>query len=508
MTRVLIVAAAMALAVSAAQAQEFEFRFSTTTAGPPDTSGPSIPPGGCEAPFGDPLQDGQSIQAYFSDIVAFGAQCVAETRTCSDGSLSGSSIHQECEVAEGAACSLPWGATLSHEAVREAFLEPNVAWSSTCVAENRECYDGTLSGSYSYPACERAEQDVQPQPFSFVAIAGQNPSIQVISEIVNIQGIEGNVPVTIEGETAEFRICAIPNCGTVTADWSTEGVIAAGQYVQLRMTTHPDLGQSRTATVAVGSGSADWTVENTALACSALVWPAATSERWSGTAQTVGEGACRFNSPIVRIASTQYGISYDIPTAEAFCRNVIGPQGRLAGISGPSSPSKTSVVNGGAGYQITDFGASVLSFVTCTTQEQACTSGEWFDGSACQPRPPLSCASLKADTFHKNSTETAVDVGPGQCRIRRPQFTPNNRFILMEESTLRNWAATLPGSGGGAIVTDVRPFSGTGSNYGLWRAPGDGITIVPTAHQGTLEIEVAAPGYGTEAVLPPDIPGY
>lgn len=507
MTRVFLVAAAMALAVSAAQAQDYEYRYSTTTVGP-DGSGPILPPGGCEAPFGDPLEDGQSLQAFFSSGVAFGALCASEVRTCSNGTLSGSYVHQECVVAEGASCALPWGSSLSHDAVAEAFLEPNVAWSASCTAETRECFDGTLSGSFTYASCVKAEQDIDPQPFAFTPVAGQNPATQVTSDIVNIQGVEGSVPVSISGESAEFRVCAIPTCASVAADWATEGSVSSGQYLQIRMTSHPDLGQTRDATVAVGSRAVAWSVENTALACSALVWPAGTNERWSGTAQTVGTGACRFNSPIARIGSTQYGISYDIPTAEAFCRNVIGPQAKLAGISAPSGATRTSVVHDGGSYQITDFGASTLTTITCSTEAQTCAAGDWFDGSACVPRPPLSCASLKWDAVHKNSSEAAFDIGPGQCRIRRPLFTPNNRFIVMEASTLRNWAATLPGAGGGALVTDFRPFSGTGTNYGLWRAPGDGITIVTSAQQGTLEIDIAAPGYGVEAELPADIPGY
>lgn len=59
---------------------------------------PTSPPGECRLPWGGTLVSGQSVQAFQAASVAFGETCSEETRTCTNGRLTGSFTNQTCEV--------------------------------------------------------------------------------------------------------------------------------------------------------------------------------------------------------------------------------------------------------------------------------------------------------------------------------------------------------------------------------------------------------------------------
>ncbi|MFN3980105.1 MAG: hypothetical protein ACK4SA_06965 [Caldilinea sp.] len=66
----------------------------------------------CNLPWGGTINNGQSVTAYQSNSVPFGSSCVAETRTCSNGTLTGSYTNSSCSVQPPASCStqtLSWG---------------------------------------------------------------------------------------------------------------------------------------------------------------------------------------------------------------------------------------------------------------------------------------------------------------------------------------------------------------------------------------------------------------
>lgn len=58
--------------------------------------GPPPPSTGCTTPWGTTLLDGQMITAYQASSVPCGDSCVSETRTCTNGVLSGSFTEQTC----------------------------------------------------------------------------------------------------------------------------------------------------------------------------------------------------------------------------------------------------------------------------------------------------------------------------------------------------------------------------------------------------------------------------
>ncbi|MFA5592419.1 MAG: hypothetical protein WC989_03805 [Micavibrio sp.] len=52
----------------------------------------------CTAPWGGTVAHGASITAYQAASVPHGSSCASQTRTCTNGSLSGTYTHQTCNV--------------------------------------------------------------------------------------------------------------------------------------------------------------------------------------------------------------------------------------------------------------------------------------------------------------------------------------------------------------------------------------------------------------------------
>jgi hypothetical protein len=52
----------------------------------------------CNLPWGGTIDNGSSVTAYLNSSVAYGSACASETRTCSNGTLSGSYTNQSCSV--------------------------------------------------------------------------------------------------------------------------------------------------------------------------------------------------------------------------------------------------------------------------------------------------------------------------------------------------------------------------------------------------------------------------
>ena len=107
----------------------------------------------CTLPWGGTVASGSSFTAYQSSSVPYGSSCVSQTRTCTDGTLSGSYSNQTCNVAAPASCSLPWGGTVAHGGSVTAYASGSVPCGSSCTSQTRTCSNGTLSGSYTNSSC-------------------------------------------------------------------------------------------------------------------------------------------------------------------------------------------------------------------------------------------------------------------------------------------------------------------------------------------------------------------
>jgi hypothetical protein len=111
----------------------------------------------CSLPLslgGGSLSHGSSVTAYSSPNVPFGDVCsdIDQTRSCSNGVLSGSYTNENCFVGAAlAGCSLG-GETISHGSGFSFFSDPSPSFPTQCsdVDQYRVCDDGVLSGSNSY----------------------------------------------------------------------------------------------------------------------------------------------------------------------------------------------------------------------------------------------------------------------------------------------------------------------------------------------------------------------
>ena len=105
---------------------------------------------------GQTIASGASVQAYPVSAVPFGQSCAAETRTCTNGVLSGSSTFASCTVNGPASCSFN-GMTIANGQTVTAYQSSSVSYNQTCKKETRTCQNGVLSGSYAYGACAQNE---------------------------------------------------------------------------------------------------------------------------------------------------------------------------------------------------------------------------------------------------------------------------------------------------------------------------------------------------------------
>lgn len=103
------------------------------------------------------VANGSSATAYQASSVSYGNSCVSETRTCTNGSLSGSYLYTSCTVADASSCVTPWYATLKDGEMVTAYSASSVGYGETCASETRTCSNGTLSGSYTKSSCEASD---------------------------------------------------------------------------------------------------------------------------------------------------------------------------------------------------------------------------------------------------------------------------------------------------------------------------------------------------------------
>lgn len=101
---------------------------------------------------GAAVTSGSSVIAYQNSSVVYGSKCISETRTCSDGVLSGSYTNASCSVQDPKSCTLN-GKTISHGASITVFISSTVPYGSTCQSETRNCDNGVLSGSATAESC-------------------------------------------------------------------------------------------------------------------------------------------------------------------------------------------------------------------------------------------------------------------------------------------------------------------------------------------------------------------
>ena len=97
------------------------------------------------------VTNGASVTAYQSSTGSSASPCVSQSRTCSSGVLSGTYQYAIC--GPGAAACLFNGQTIADGASVTAYATASVSSGQTCSSETRTCSNGTLSGSDAYASC-------------------------------------------------------------------------------------------------------------------------------------------------------------------------------------------------------------------------------------------------------------------------------------------------------------------------------------------------------------------
>lgn len=212
--------------------------------------------GQCSLPWGGSTGSGQSVTAYSSASPPAGQTCsaIAQTRTCINGTLSGSYTQQSCSPS---ACSLPWGGSIADGQSVTAYSAASPPAGQTCsaIAQTRTCANGTLSGSHTNQSC--VVTDDTPNSYSFTDLTNQPTTTVVNSNIIQITGINVTVTATTAGASSQMRSCADSACSSVINTWASSVSITANQYLQVRQTTSSAATTTTTATVTVGTGTPD-----------------------------------------------------------------------------------------------------------------------------------------------------------------------------------------------------------------------------------------------------------
>ena len=103
----------------------------------------------------------------------------------------------------------------------------------------------------TFPVADTSDQT--PNAYTFTALTNQSLNTLVQSNSPTISGFTGAVVASVSGG-------GNPEISINGGAWVTSGAISSGQTVQIRLTTSGSVSTLRTATVAIGTATADWSV--------------------------------------------------------------------------------------------------------------------------------------------------------------------------------------------------------------------------------------------------------
>lgn len=151
-----------------------------------------------------------------------------------------------------------------------------------CLSQTRTCSNGVLSGSYANPICAVDDPAAEPDPIVFASITGIEPYEWRRSSIERVSGINQPVPVAISGQNSRFRICVDADCLNEIRNFSSKATqVAPGQYVQIERRSATTYGADEISTLIVGQISASFTVSTRpGLSCDVNGHPLEHGEAW------------------------------------------------------------------------------------------------------------------------------------------------------------------------------------------------------------------------------------
>ncbi len=120
---------------------------------------------------GQSIASGQTVTAYLSSTVPYGQSCALQARTCSNGSLSGNYTFPSCSSGAPASCSFN-GQTIASGQSVTAYQSSSVMPGLSCTSQTRTCSNGALSGSYSIGSCSVLSLPAEQNNYRFYKATG------------------------------------------------------------------------------------------------------------------------------------------------------------------------------------------------------------------------------------------------------------------------------------------------------------------------------------------------
>ncbi|MFP4402878.1 MAG: hypothetical protein ACLFPJ_00825 [Candidatus Woesearchaeota archaeon] len=222
--------------------------------------------------FKDCILDGKIIGHGLNDSffefneVSYGGNCDSlGLRSCNDGVLGGNESYKfsSCVVLEPLDCIGPNDDLINHGSSKLYYESEIVPFGETCQNETRNCYNGSLSGSYTKLTCEITPQDITPDFFNFENIDSSLLDDFVYSEIITPSNYDGPLEVNITGD-------GNPKLKINSGDWITEGFMYLGDTLQLRLTSPTEENTTYSSILTLGNYSTTWNVR-TGFSCN-LPW--------------------------------------------------------------------------------------------------------------------------------------------------------------------------------------------------------------------------------------------
>jgi hypothetical protein len=253
-----------------------------------------------------------------------------------------------------------------------------------------------------------------PDAFSFAPLEGQPLSTLVSSQTVTITGLTAPAAVTISGQgNPEFRVAG--------GGWGTTGAIAAGQTLQLRMTTAAQPDTFHTATVTVAGVSASWQTRTQAVQPCALPWGGSLAHGQSVTAFASASPTCAFNSCSQQTRTCNNGAlsgSFTVQSCAPKTGCTVTGLVMGAGFYGSDSASASTTVS---------FNSSVSSWSTVKACETGCSCG----GSSTNFQFSANGSCLSAQVIRRSFTFSTLPTSATISQSGTGVHNYNPSFVLL-----------------------------------------------------------------------------